>query len=202
MLQYVLVGIVATSSIVFLPLNDNLDKLVYGVSADGEYFVKYEVAITQNGGLDHVPPHDNCLIWKLKVSLKIKFFLWKIIQDSLPTKKRLEMSYVFLPLKCVFCNFHSEDTSHLFANCPFCSDVFEILTADNIIHAIPQKIEDTCFNNYLFFLLSSISCQDLQITAIFWWLIWYARDSITFREESFSPHKVCEIVKVLLKTIS
>lgn len=54
--------------------------------------------------------------------------MWRLCHNGLPTKKRLELSHVFLPLDCVFCNAHDEDVAHIFSRCPLVRDVFEDLS--------------------------------------------------------------------------
>lgn len=77
-------------------------------------------------------------LWHLSINPKIKYFLWKISQNGLPIKKRLESSHVYLPLECVYCNFHSETDHHLLLDYPFGKDVLEIMTANGIVSSLPS----------------------------------------------------------------
>lgn len=82
--EYVLLDI----SEIFIPSSVMADKQVWGLSPDGVYSVRLGARLAQ----DHV---KFLWIWDLPIPPKIKFFLWKICMDGLPTKTRLEKSHVF-----------------------------------------------------------------------------------------------------------
>jgi hypothetical protein len=62
----------------------------------------------------HAHGHWN-LIWKLKVPLKVKNFLWR---GCFPTRARLSNRGVSCPLDCVQCNNNYEDSIHILIECP------------------------------------------------------------------------------------
>lgn len=73
------------------------------------------------------------------------------------------MSHGFLPLECIFCNYHSEDSSHLFANYPFFSNVCDILIFENIVHSIPRKNDNIKFGDHLHQLHSTLFTFEFKL---------------------------------------
>lgn len=104
------------------------------------------------------------------------------------------MSHVYVPLECGFCNHPSEDLIHIFSNCPFCVDVFDILgsrfgwpTLTTITAGVP-------FITFLSNLVKVRSKDDIAKISIAWWFICYARNGISFRNESFSPASLSAMI--------
>lgn len=125
---------------ILIPSSLTADKQVWGLSPDGVvYYVKSGARLAQGLGI-HPPDHVKFLwIWDLPIPPKIKFFLWKICMDGLPTKARLEKSHVFFPQDCVLCNFHCEDSAHVLFGCPVVQDVAFSLHASGdwpLIHCV------------------------------------------------------------------
>ena len=57
-------------------------------------------------------------LWKLKISSKTCFFVWRIIRDRLPTKINLRRRHVEInDVLCPFCMNNEEDAVHLFFQC-------------------------------------------------------------------------------------
>ena len=182
---------------IFIPRYYLEDKLIWGLSVDGCYSVKSGVALLQGAGPEAVsPPKVPFLwIWRLQVPPKIKFFIWKICNNGLPTKKRLEMSHIFVPLECVFCNHPSEDLIHIFGDRPFCVDVFEILGSRFGWPTNPPMPVDISFIDFISVLVKVRSMDEIAKIAIAWWFIWYVRNGISFRNDSFFPSRLSAMIK-------
>ena len=72
-------------------------------------------------------------VWNIKVSLKIKVFLWYLYKGVTLTKDNLARKNWNGNVKCSFCNL-SESIQHLFFNCPLAKFVWRIIAvAFNII---------------------------------------------------------------------
>lgn len=50
---------------------------------------------------------------------KVKNFLWKLMNDGMPTCARLAAKGVDVVQKCAMCGYQGEDSAHLFFECPF-----------------------------------------------------------------------------------
>jgi hypothetical protein len=59
----------------------------------------------------------NKWIWKAKIPLKIKIFLWQMCQDAVLTRENMKKKELAWIPVCSFCN-HLETNDHLFFNCP------------------------------------------------------------------------------------
>ncbi|WOL20432.1 hypothetical protein Cni_G29237 [Canna indica] len=106
------------------------DQPHWHYSSNGEYTVAsgYKIALSKmqpDVTSPHPFPWNN--IWKLKVPLKIKTFLWRLLQDSLPTRTTLQSRHVPIPTDaCPICKHNPEDEKHLFFTCPLASRVWKI----------------------------------------------------------------------------
>lgn len=64
------------------------------------------------------------LIWKLKITPKIKHFIRRIQRDCLPTRARLVQKGVICPSTCTYCMSEFENAWHLFVNCPKAREIW------------------------------------------------------------------------------
>ena len=58
-------------------------------------------------------------IWKLKLLLKIKVFLWLVIRGALSTYEFLSIRKMEIPNGCYLCSQNVENIEHVFKNFPF-----------------------------------------------------------------------------------
>ena len=101
------------------------DKLFWKFSneANGNYRVKraYEITMQDSHSSGNIHGNQNVwnLIWGVKVPLKINTFVWKLIQDKLPTLLNLNNRGIPTQTTCPLYNFDVESSTHLFLLCPF-----------------------------------------------------------------------------------
>lgn len=108
------------------------------------------------------------------------------------------MSHIFLPLECVYCNHHSEDANHLFLECPFCVDVFSNLSSMMDWPLPPPVRGEISFIEYFSSLPKVIEFDCISKIALSWWFIWYARNEISFRQDTFHPRKIALMIKAFV----
>ena len=135
--------------------------------------------------------------WKLNVPPKVRNFLWKACNDGIPSKSHLERSHVFTPQECVFCNFHSESTTHLCFLSPFTIDTFALLHQYHGWPDFPAHLFSNASSPFLDPLSqchSSLSPSSLERFAIGWWFIWFFRNNIIFRSEATSHRQAAESI--------
>ncbi|XP_048490284.1 uncharacterized protein LOC125492238 [Beta vulgaris subsp. vulgaris] len=89
--QYVPVDIATLIANYYLPSNSCQVKRIWGLTPDGIYSVKSGVELLQGFNQQAVVPSPFGWIWKLSIPPKIKFFLWKLSHNGIPTKKRFQM---------------------------------------------------------------------------------------------------------------
>ncbi|GKV45849.1 hypothetical protein SLEP1_g52884 [Rubroshorea leprosula] len=71
-------------------------------------------------------------IWNSKVPLKVSAFVWKLLQDRIPTGENLlkrGMAGGELDFACIFCGKYIESTSHLFFTCEVTWAVWQVFYA-------------------------------------------------------------------------
>lgn len=118
-----------------------------------------------------------CLLWKLKLPLKIKIFLWYLGRGLILTKDNLAKRRWRGSPKCSFCN-QNENIQHLFFDCYIAKTVWRIiyftLKIDppvNINHIMGDwESNKGCMHKKL--LLSGV--------AALFWSIWLCRNDVVF----------------------
>jgi hypothetical protein len=103
-------------------LTNSPDKFVWKLNESGIYCVKSLYLDLMNG---HTPFLRKYL-WKLKIPLKIKIFMWFLNSKVLLTKDNLAKRKWKGCQKCCFCN-ESETIHHLFLTCPFARIIWRII---------------------------------------------------------------------------
>jgi hypothetical protein len=120
-------------------LNDRYDIFRWRLNQNGLFTVR-----TMYNALTNV--WENRLIWKLKLQLKIKIFLWYLNKGVTLTKDNLVRRNWTGNTKCVFCTC-VETIQHLFFDCHFASFLWRALQFTFGIHR-PASISDL-FTNWL-----------------------------------------------------
>ena len=93
-----------------IQLQDQSDTFVWSLHQNGFFSVRsmYRAITTTN-----IIPHNH-IIWKLKLPLKIKIFMWYLIKGVTLTKDNLARRRWKWSLKCCYCNL-DETIQHLFS---------------------------------------------------------------------------------------
>ncbi|KAK2435369.1 hypothetical protein QL285_020433 [Trifolium repens] len=69
-------------------------------------------------------------LWRNDVSSKVLVFGWRLLLERLPTRGALSHRGILTSpndLHCIFCLHHIEDCEHLFFNCSFIKNIWEIV---------------------------------------------------------------------------
>jgi hypothetical protein len=92
-----------------VPLTGQKDTFRWAAQKDGKFLVHsmYRVLAVPNG-----IPHNH-IVWKLKLPLKVKVFIWYLIKCVALTKDNLVKRQWKGSLKCCFCNME-ESIQHIF----------------------------------------------------------------------------------------
>jgi len=156
------------------------------VLVDGKDYFKW--LLTKSGlfsvrsmyldAIDTNPPFQHRRIWKWKIPLKIKIFLWFLQRDVILTKDNLARKNWKGSEKCLCCNMN-ETIQHLFFDCPFAKMIWRIIFyATNLDQ--PRSI-DHMFGTWL-------NNQHKKIKPLIWvglaalcWAIWRCRNDIIFK---------------------
>jgi hypothetical protein len=81
-------------------LNDQSDVFRWSLKSDGQFSVSsmYQALLDSD-----IIPHNSHL-WKIRIPLKIKVFLWLLYRESILTKDNLVKRNCHGKDKCCFCN--------------------------------------------------------------------------------------------------
>ena len=101
---------------------DEPDKLKWALNTNGVFTVKSYYEDLLNGHTRYLRKY----LWKLKVPLKIKIFLWFLNRKELLTKDNLVKRQWVGCTRCVFCN-ENESVEHLFIKCNLARDVWRLV---------------------------------------------------------------------------
>ena len=94
-------------------LTNDDDKFVWKLASSGYLTVKSVYEDSLNGNTVDLRKY----IWKLKIPLKIKIFMWFLFNKVILTKDNLAKRNWNGCKKCVFCD-SEESIDHLFFTCP------------------------------------------------------------------------------------
>jgi hypothetical protein len=156
-------------------LNKHPDVFRWTIRSDG----KFSVSSMYQSLLDSdIIPHNSHL-WKIRVPLKIKVFLWLVYRESILTKDNLVKRNWHGNGKCCFCNDH-ETVQHLFFDCALAKFIWRI------IHLACGLSPPTSIRNTFGAWVRNIKPSHRQLIfagiGAMLWAIWLSRNDITFNK--------------------
>jgi hypothetical protein len=90
-------------------LNDDQDKFIWGLTSSGKFTIKSMYGDMLNGHTRYLCKY----LWKIKISLKIKIFMWFVSKKVLLTRDNLAKRNLNGNTKCSFCD-AEKSVEHLF----------------------------------------------------------------------------------------
>jgi hypothetical protein len=102
-------------------LSTQSDRFKWDLTDSGVFSVKSMYLDYMN---DHTP-YLHKFLWKIKIPLKIKFFMWFLSHKVLLTKDNLAKRNWNGCQKCCFCD-SMESVEHLFLSCPFAQIIWRM----------------------------------------------------------------------------
>jgi len=128
-------------------------------------------------------PFVNKFLWKLKIPLKINFFLWYLQQGVILTKDNLAKRNWSGSKKCCFCD-HNEIIQHLFYDWQHAKIIWRVVQVATGL--TPPKSMTHMFRNWL----TCISMKQRRLifvgAAALIWAIWCTRNDLIFEKKIFS----------------
>ena len=156
-----------------VPLSSVGDEISWSLNHNG----KFSTASVYHHLERSITGPDNKIIWKAKLPLKIKVFLWQLFQDAILVRENtMKRKWLGCPVSS-FCN-NIETVGHLFFTCASVKVVWGILGACLETNTCPQNICQSLVWFYKF-LPNNRKFYTLLLAAIAW-SIWTIRDKITF----------------------
>jgi hypothetical protein len=121
-------------------------------------------------------------LWKMKVPLKTKIFMWFVHRKDILTKDNLLKRNWQGSSKCCFCD-HDETVQHLFVKCPFAKIIWQIVyMAFNIT---PPLCISHMFGNWLDGVVKSEKLNIRVGVCAIITAIWYVRNEFIFNKSYF-----------------
>jgi hypothetical protein len=162
--------------LMMVQLSDNPDKFVWKLTTSHVFTVKSMYLDLMNGHTRFLRTY----LWKLKIPLKVKIFMWFLNSKVLLTKDNLAKRNWHGCMKCCFCD-SIETVEHLFLSCPFARIIWRMLF---FTYNIPPPTNITnMFGNWL----NGVDKHDkarirIGVSALCW-SIWTCRNNIIFNNQ-------------------
>ena len=169
-------------AILKIPLSRRIqaDKLFWYATRDGKYSVRsgyklllQESRASQLGSSRQWEPDPLWKkIWRARVPVKIRSFLWRACHESLPTKLGLYKRKVTPTPFCDLCRDHYEDGLHALWKCPIVNQTWESAPEFSALRTSspPSFSELTCK------VIHESSDLLLEKFAVMCWLLWHKRN--------------------------
>jgi hypothetical protein len=154
-------------------LNDQPDSFCWNLTTSGKFSVKSLYTDFMSGHTRFLKKY----LWKLKVPLKIRIFMWFLNRKVLLTKDNLAKRKWTGCTKCVFCD-SKESIEHLFIRCPFASLLWRVIYFTFNIPA-PTNIKNL-FGKWLNGIDKIVKEQIRIGVCALLWAIWNCRNDIVF----------------------
>ena len=161
------------AKVVNVQLTDQKDTFLWTLKQNSQFTVRsmYRALVAPLA-----VPYNN-IIWKLKIPLKIKVFMWYLQKGVVLTKDNLARRQWKGSIKCCFCNF-DETIQHLFFDCQLARIIWRIVHVSfnitppmNILHM---------FNGWLIGLNKKLMYKILVGASAVCWAIWLSRNDMVF----------------------
>jgi hypothetical protein len=102
------------SLVLNIQMKDVDDEVTWGLSSSKVYTTSYLYRFLTSGG---VSPKVAKKLWKCRVPLKIRIFVWQALQDRFQTGQQLKARKWRGSERCFLCD-ELENVDHLFFICP------------------------------------------------------------------------------------
>jgi hypothetical protein len=159
-------------------LNDEEDSFSWNLTTSGSFTVRSLYHDLINGHTIFLKKY----LWKIKVPLKIKIFMWFVHRKEILTKDNLAKRNWQGSTKCCFCD-QEETIQHLFIDCPFAKKLWRVVHMTFAIS--PPSNINNMFGNWL----NGIAKKDkgfirIGVCALLW-AIWKVRNDFIFNKTAF-----------------
>ncbi|GKU90131.1 hypothetical protein SLEP1_g4171 [Rubroshorea leprosula] len=137
-----------------------------------------------------VSPAEWKHLWKLKLPLKVKVFLWRAILNRLPTLDNLLAKRVVNNVLCQICQQADESSIHILFYCPYVEPIW----FGSALGLIPRKLRLRNFVEWWRYLNTAAKQTStpflIEQWAIISWNVWKARNRKYFEQSEFNPNQI------------
>jgi hypothetical protein len=123
-------------------------------------------------------------IWKWQLPLKVKLFIWLLLEQRILTWENLNKRGIFGPSRCVLCGNSEETMSHIFFECSFIKVIWNsILKELKLVSTWEGGQIVECLQNWI-----RKKENWKEIPCFLCWEVWKHMNLVTF--EYFPPIEV------------
>ncbi|OMO72106.1 hypothetical protein CCACVL1_17948 [Corchorus capsularis] len=170
------------------------DTFIWHGTSNGHYTVKsgYYVARNLLGKVSPALDYRAAIwsrLWGASVQPKIKFFLWRVRHNILPTKLNWQRRGIPIDDACPMCNGTESSLLHIFFTCPFSRKVWE-LCCPWIMDYLQGWMEEVNFWDCVLEEASQLGTLDLVAYNLLW-SIWPNRNKSLHELVCKMPSALC-----------
>ena len=134
-----------------------------------------------------VPISNNKKIWKSKIPLKVKIFMWYLHRGVVLTKDNLARRNWPGSKKCSFCS-HDETIKHLFFQCKFARSTWSVIQIASNLY--PPTSVANIFGHWLDGITNRFKTLIRVGAYALIWSLWLCRNDLVFNDKNASPLQV------------
>ena len=155
------------------------DELMWAHSKEGNYTVKSAYMIGKGCNLNEV--HKAWVeVWKMRVTPKIRSFLWRACTNTLPVKLTLKRRHLTEEDRCPLCQKNEESQSHAIMMCEKIQGLWRRCGCEPMIQGCTRT-------NFLELILnwSRMEPTIVQKGCFLTWNIWFERSLFVFEKNAY-----------------
>ncbi|XVF08744.1 hypothetical protein REPUB_Repub07fG0029400 [Reevesia pubescens] len=134
-------------------------------------------------------------MWKSAILSKVKFFLWCLFWDILPTRSNLIAKGIVCDHLCVVCGRNTKSIFHVFFDCDF-SKVVWLSLCPWLVQFLATFSELASF--WVQLLTKANEVGHLRVLLYSLWFLWTNRNNCLYKDSCFTPSAFCHLVNNLL----
>ncbi|XVF34727.1 hypothetical protein REPUB_Repub18cG0084000 [Reevesia pubescens] len=139
------------------------------------------------------------VLWKSVVPPKVKFFLWRLFWNILPTRSNLNAKGIACDHLYVVCGRHPKSTFHVFFNCEF-SRIVWLLLCPWLTQLLATLSDPISF--WVKLLSKASEAGHLRVVLCSLWFLWINRNNCLYKDSCFTPSAFYHLVHNLLASFS
>lgn len=173
-----------------IPLLDAADRIAWCDTTNGGYTVKsgYHYWMNLNSEMPgNAFSKSWNRLWNLPIPHKIRTFLWHFCKNNVPVRKLLRSKGVGAPTICPMCDTDIEHLLHVFFDCKFASDCWQIAGLNFDILSVewaPDWLLDKIMNEN--------ENTVVKIAEVLW-CIWFGRNKKVWEGQCITPSVAMDI---------
>jgi hypothetical protein len=161
--------------LMYVNLNEEKDNFIWGLTNLGQYTVKSLYLNLINDDTKYLKKY----IWKMKVPLKIKIFMWFLHRKEILTKDNLIRRNWIGRESCCFCD-EKESIQHLFFDCLFAKVIWRLIHMT--FGLSPPRNINNLFGNWLKGIPKKELIQIRVGVCAVIWTMWNIRNDFIFNK--------------------